>query len=274
MILLAETADHHSNSCVGLCPPGFIRDNGDGIILSPVSQALWDSWLTFWQQIDEIKHRSGADECWAVHNGDSVDVNTHDGSGLRCHVRADVLKMGRQTIEVSNGIVDRRFLTRGTEAHVGGQGELEETLAEMVGAEPNKETGTFSWWHLPLNCEGVKFSIAHHPQTAGWLPYTKRMAALRQSNIVALQAEERGEQPADVYLRAHTHSFVATPPGMRPMVIYSPPWQLATSFSHRKGWNDGVDPPGGVWFLCDDGAVVEWDAIRFWPKGRAYWTAH
>jgi hypothetical protein len=271
--LLAVVADLHCNSGVGLCPPGFVKDNGDGITLSPVGAALWESWLTFWKQIDELKRRHNAD-CWVVVNGDSCDMNTHDGAGLRCHVRSDVPKMAAQVLGVIAGIASRGFIIRGTEAHAGGQGEMEETLAAAIGATPNAETGTCSWWHLPLDCEGVRFSIAHHPRTAGWMPYTKRMAALRQANIVALEAEERGEPPADVYIRSHTHVFVHTPPGLRPMVVYTPPWQLATSFSHRLGNNDGVDPPGGVWFLCDSGSVVEWDAIRFWPKRGAYWTAN
>jgi len=271
-VLLAVVADLHCNSTVGLCPPGFVKDSGDGILLSPVGAALWKSWLDYWKRIGKLKAKHQC-ECWVVVNGDACDMNTHGGAGLRSHVRADVPKMAAETLEAAAGVIDRVFVVRGTEAHSGGEGEMEESLAADIGATGNDAMGTSSWWHLPIDVGGVRFSIAHHPQTAGWMPHTKRMAALRQSNIVALDAEEHNTLPADVYIRSHTHYFAKTPPGMRPMVVYTPPWQLATAFSHRKGHNDYVDPPGGLWFLCVDGAIAEWDVIRYWPKRRAYWTA-
>lgn len=270
-ILAAIVADLHCNSVVGLCPPDFVKHSGDGIKLRPVSIALWKAWLQFWKKIEKVKAKYNVDETWAVYNGDTCDMNTHDGAGLHCHVRSDVPKMAEQTIKAA-GPVDRRFFIRGTEAHGGGQGELEETLAKALNGEKDKETGTFSWWHLPLDMAGVRFSIAHHPQTAGWLPWTESMAPVRQSNIAAMRAAQRGEQCADVYLRAHVHTYLTTPRGMKPIVIYCPPWQLLSAFAHRKGHNDDPPAPGGVWFVCEDGQILDWDVILFWPRREQYWT--
>ncbi len=270
-ILFVPTADWHCNSVVGLCPPGFKRDSGQGVVLSKPQEALWEGWLGYKTVIQQVRFRLKPDKTWGAADGDSCDMNTHDGAGLCSHVRSDVPKMATQTYAPWAEMFDRFWVIRGTEAHGGGQGELEETFATQIGAVPDAVLDHNSWWHLKLDIAGVKFSVAHHPATAGYLPYTRRPAVLRLANIEAWSYEDNQDELPDVILRAHTHAYNRTPVGMRPMVVQLPAWQLGTSYMHRKGSYQNV-PVGGCWFLCEDGRVVDYDVELYWPERRGYWT--
>jgi hypothetical protein len=168
-------------------------------------------------------------------------------------------------------VADTTIILRGTQAHSGGCGELEELVAHRIEAEPDIETGSASWWFWKAKVEGVTFDVAHHPATSARRPWTSGASAGRHSAIVRNHYYDSGEKPPDYCFRAHVHYSEASGALSKPMMAYCHPWQLSTAYSYRLGANGYIEPPGIYWVICQDGAhTFGWHKFR--PRRGKLWT--
>lgn len=279
--LIAVVSDTHLNSTVALCPPRVYLDDGGIYRASKEQKSVWQAWNKFWQIIAEKK---GGNKLYTIVNGDTIDINTHDGIQLISHNRNVIISLAVAVLQPIAEMSDALFIIRGTETHTGRAANIEETIARELGAEPlvkptiDKKTGEdkggiYSWWWLPLEVEGLLFDITHHPKTSGWRPWTRDAAAAREAAIIRNDYWERGDKPPDIALRGHVHYHADSGKTKKPHVLITPSWSLTDAYGHRKGTGGSARPVGGLWLMCDNGHY-DYEFEVWWPKRRRAWTGN
>ena len=266
-VIVALFGDTHPNSAVGLIhPDGVVFDDGGKYVPSRAQQWLWRRWLDYWKFVADLKKKYKA-EVWAVCLGDGTDDNSHSKHGLIAVNKAVIVDLSAMIWEPI--VADVRFMIRGTEAHTGGAGELEELVAKEVGAE--KDGDNYSWWWLPLEAAGVTFDLAHHPASTTMRPWTKGGGALRQAAIMVYEYAISGNILPQFGFRAHVHHLEDSGLNHPIRVLFLSPWQLCTPFGHRIGFSGRIEPVGGVAVVCKDGRG-EVHVKQYRPVRRAAWT--
>jgi hypothetical protein len=269
--IVAVTADQHVNSTLGLCPPAVTLDDGGTYRGSRAQRAIWAAWKEYWTFVGELKEKLGA-TVYGVYAGDLNDKNVYAHGELISGADADVTKMTVRALQPALAVTDRDFFLRGTEAHVGKKANLEEEVAaDIETAEPDPQTGTFTWYWLRASFGGVSFDVAHHPETFARRPWTEDAAAARCSAIIRDRYAERREEPPDVAIRAHVHKFIPGGRRLPPQVFYCPAWQVPTAFAYRVGGGMGERAVGGLVFICEGGEYRFPDgktpAVLWKPRG-------
>jgi hypothetical protein len=264
VILVGDT---HINSKSALCLPEVLDDDGDIYKGNLIQEWLWYTWN---KCIKDIKKVIKKKYTTVVFNGDIADLDSKKRSSqMVSRNPATILRMTRETLEPITELADRIFVIRGTEAHVGSSGWIEEMLAESLGAEPNKEFGQASWWHLRAEFSGVKFDIAHHT-SMGSLPYTYPNSMTRLIQVTRLNYLEWGEQPPDVIVRAHNHRHVDTGTTFSTRGVNLPAWQFQNSYLYRLGKENDRPHIGASLFVCDNGEH-EYTPFIYEPKRSPAW---
>jgi len=267
--IVAICGDQHANSKMGLCPRSVGLDNGGTYKPSPSQKAILKAWSRYWEivyrQVDEHKAK-----LVVVFTGDAGDKNKHDGLDPICRNDANILSLMTELYEPIARRADELYIVKGTEAHTGAHAELEDKLADDLDAVPDDWEGTPAWWWLPLEVEGVRFDIAHHPSTSGRKEWTKGAAPSRMSAELSLQYLERGEKVPDVAIRGHIHYYADSGTARKPRVFYLDGWKVTDAFGHRLGTGGMSREIGGMWFFCKDGKYE--DHRESWqPKRRRTW---
>lgn len=263
--ILAVVSDLHTNSTVGLCPPGVQLDDGGTYRAGKTQRWLWSSWLNYWTQVTELQVQFQA-PLWIVCNGDAFDGDHHDTYQVITRNPADMLHIAAQVFETLPKW-EHLFIVRGTPAHVGKGASLEETLAADLSATGDTATGTASWWHLPLDCDGVLFDIAHHG-TMGSLPWTKANAANKLAALTVFDYAGHGGKLPHVVIRSHRHEYADSGGNFPVLAIQSPAWQLPTEYTRRLA-PAALGDIGGLVFVCHEGRYT-WRAIRYRPQRRRF----
>jgi hypothetical protein len=269
MHILALVSDLHVNSTVGLCPPRVVRDDGGTYTPSPAQRWLARCWSSFWDEVERDAQRLAAPVITVV-AGDALDINQHSKTQL---IEADnpaiILDAAEAVLERARKLSAHLHMVRGTEAHAGGAGALEEALAQRLGAVETPG-GRRSWWHLRMNIDGVALDISHHPQTASWISVYQNSAADRQAWRTWIDYHRMNERPPALVVRGHVH-YHAHGRFEETECVYLPPWQLSTAFGYRRGAAAWVEPVGGIIALCDSGTLT-WRPVRYHPKRSRAWT--
>jgi hypothetical protein len=263
-ILLAATGDEHGNCRAGLCVAPVALDEGGTFYPSATQRAIAVAWGHFWDGVEERAEKAGATEVWWVNCGDAADLNKHDGLSPITSNRARILDQLAKLYQRPAGLSSRRFIVKGTEAHVGPHCELESMLGRMLEAEPDPDTGDYAWWALSLECEGVTFDIAHHPRGGGSLAWTRNNAAMRTALDVSIAATDRGERVPAIAIRGHVHYFADSGTAREPRCFFLDGWQGLNPYAYRRGYTV-PSPVGGMVFVCRDG---HYEAERLWWKPR------
>lgn len=266
--LIVFAADWHANTRgAGLCPPVVHLQDGD-FTPNAAQLAVWDAHVAAWGLMARIAMQHSA-KLVAVLVGDLGDSNGSPGKFVHTTNEAEVINFVGQCLEPVAQVADRLYVVRGTERHSGARCWLEETVAEKAKAAKDVENGTYSWWWLPLECDGVRFDIAHHPKTSGYRPWTAQSAAARESAIIRDDYFGRGPVP-HVAVRAHVHYGADSGIMCQPRVVFCPPWQLTTAYGYRLGAAGHVEPVGLWWFLCDQGRILQSDIETYEPRRREW----
>jgi hypothetical protein len=252
MATVAIVSDCHTNSTTALFPPQWSDDDGGGHTQNLIQHWLWDCWLDYWRAVEAM--RDG--DLFVVINGDMVDGNHH---GTPQIVTTNMSDQAGIAIEVLKPVLDLKpeftFFVRGTEAHVGSAAQDENMVAKLysqfANVERQPETGSFSWWYLPLEVQGIKFDIAHHGR-GGFRPWTASNAA----NILAAELvfDYFGDTwIPDIAIRSHVHYKSDTYDNFPIRLLYTPPWQQSTAFGHRVKPGKRSLIAGGYIFQCNNG---------------------
>ena len=271
--LLAFYADTHTNSPFGLSPLSLRRELGSSHHVGKVGRALWRHWLEFWQIIEAKKQEWDA-TLFTFGVGDLGDI---DGRGqLITRNEVQVKDAMAEVVDVPARISDYMFIIRGTEAHTGGQGRLEEWLARDLENAVHCSEEVASWWVVNAVIGGKRIMATHHPPTSSGVPWGLHPAAARAANHVFnryAEADLLREKP-DICAWAHAHTNGAANYGQgNTWGVFLPPWQLATDFGHRIGKGFGPRKVGGLWMVVKDGKVLDWDWERWTMKGQKPWSA-
>lgn len=269
--IIAHIGDCHIGSTVALCPPAVNLPDGGTYRANEAQLEIWEKWLYYW---DEVKRLRGVGrkkrKLFVIVNGEIIDGDHHDTSQLISRNCVTQLGIAIRTFEPVFALKpDHIFIIRGTPAHSGESGQWDEAFARDIGAEPDEEHNTHSWFHLKLPVEDIKLDIAHHG-AAGRLHWTYANSAHKLAAMVMIGYCERGEPVPDLVLRGHTHKAIDIDDAFRTIrVIYNPSWQLATAYAHRIAPGE-ILPIGGNIILVD-GEKYEVTKIKIWPKPSEPW---
>ena len=265
--ILAVVGDTHINSSVGLSPLTINLDDGGTYRASKAQRWLWYNWLDYWECVAKLVTQHDA-KVWTVFNGDLVEGDGKNRSHqLITQNDTTVMSMALDAIQPALEASDRLFVVRGTAAHVGLSASLEEKVAIDIEAVKCKETDTYSWWKLLLDCDGVLFDITHHGKV-GRLPWTKS----NPLNVTAtrLIMHYAGYRLPKVAIRSHNHIYVDTFNNYPIRVIANPAWQLKTEYSHRLDIIEEADIGGSI-FICDGGNLYEPIIKQYKPERQRPW---
>jgi hypothetical protein len=235
--------------------------------MSKAQRWIWRCWQDYWQYIDNLERS----RLYVVINGDVIEGLHHNTTQLVSHNESTQLDMALRVLEPVAQLADHLFIVRGTEAHTGPSAQWEERIALDLGAARDTVGLTASWWHLPLEVEGVAFDIGHHPQTNSRRPWTMDQAAARQAAITWAEYHDMDQRPPDVVIRSHVHQYARGYRGDT-FGVFCPPWQITTAFGRRLGTGRRIEPIGGLVFQCQDGGYT-WSDKRYRPRPRTAWTS-
>lgn len=264
------TGDHHVNSAVGLCPPSFELDDGGTYDLNKTQRWLWGYWLECWQEMAQFT--AGADRRTWIANGDLVDADHKQRSSqFVTNNKASVLRMAIGVMEPGLSRVDRLYAVRGTEAHVGQNGDMEEALANDIDITVHNKAAA-SWYHLRGKLAGLRLDVAHHT-SMGSLAWTEKNAANKIAADAIMQYVLADQLAPHLVIRSHVHKHADSYDNYPTRAVVLPAWQSMTSYSYRRNPNELSDI-GMVAFLVDGGKIVGEKKIvtKLHQIGRSVWT--
>jgi len=250
--IVAHVGDLHVNSSVGLMSPDVVLDDGQRILQSATQRWLWNNWLDYWKRTAEYKEEMQATVLGII-NGDWGDLNRHSAFQLLEPVNRDVvLEMMQSAVQPMLEVCDKIVVVRGTEAHVGGVGWLENRAAKNIGAVENLEGGTHSWYIFRGEVDGVKLTSAHHPGTTSMRPWTAGNDANRRAAWDVMSYYNADWKP-QLTLWGHYHHYADSYETQPIRAIYNRCWQVKTAYQYRYGDVQEDDVVGALWIFCSAG---------------------
>lgn len=268
--IIAHVGDLHVNSTVGLMPKRVTLDDGQTVIQSKSQRWLWERWLDFWAITATYKQKTQS-KVIGVINGDWGDINKHSKFQLIETSNADtVIDMMIDAIQPMLSVCDDVVIVRGTEAHTGGVGWLENRAAKEIGAVYNENDGTHSWYVWEATIDGVNLMSAHHPGTNSTRPWTAGNDANRRAAMDVEYYFSSAWKPA-LTLWGHYHHYADSGKTHPIRAIYNRSFQLKTSFNYRIGQANNVSEIGGLWVFCKNGNFFVKDKKYELPRPKP-WT--
>jgi hypothetical protein len=262
-------SDLHINSTVALCKPAAVLDDGGSYRPSPGQYWLWDKWEDMLNQIE--KKRAGP--LYTVINGDAVEGDAKGRSDqLITRNPATIVRFAADILDPLARMSAGFFMTRGTPAHVGKSGNLEESVADDLSAVPDPATGNASWWGLLWESDGVTMDIAHHPKGGGGgRPMNSQGMIDRLASDALFEYANQGRKPPKLVIRSHIHQYKDSRDAFGVRAITTPAWTLATEYIHRIAPHAIADI-GGVMIHCSAGNY-EVEVIRYQPLPAPFVSA-
>lgn len=231
-------SDLHCGCRLGLVPWGTRKialDDGGSYEPSRFQRWVADRWHEFHTEF--VPHITKGEDYVVIVNGDALDGNHHDSTTQISHNPVDQHRIAMMCLEpiVTAKRCVGYYHIRGTEAHSGKSGHLEESLAKSLGAKHNAD-GQHARYDLWLNV-GNKclVHILHHIGTSGSQAY-EATAVHKELVEEYAEAGRWGDKPPQMIVRSHRHRFIETSiPTQhgKAHAIVTPAWQGKTPFAHR-----------------------------------------
>ena len=258
---ILDISDLHINSTVALCKPSTFLDDGQEVKITKAQRWFWDNWCDLIERVDTFKPDI------LIVNGDALEGDTKQRSyQLITRNPTTIVSIGSETLEPLVSKIPAVYFVRGTGAHGGKSGYLEESLAKDF--DNSVKLGkNYSHWSLNLIVDGVRISAAHHT-TMGGLPWTRPNAANAMAAKVQFQYSQDGERPPDLVLRGHVHRWADSYDAYKTRAIVTPCWTLATEHTQKIA-PDTLPECGAVFITCDSGKY-DAEKIKYEPKGRVW----
>jgi hypothetical protein len=248
-------SDLHIGSTVALSLDRFTRDDGETVYANKTQLWLRECWKDFW---DTVLERTKGTRRVLVLNGDLVDGPGHHGTYQSVSYNpADEVRHAVELLKPIREHVDLCFITRGTEAHVGGGSSQEEMIAYHL--DVVADSHRLTWDVLPLEVENVLFNFAHHGRVSNSLTAASNAAAKAASEHFH-RAKRLGRRPADLLVYSHAHRWADSGTTYDTRTIQTPCWQATTGWANRYFPDElNFADVGGVLFSCDDSEYdVKW----------------
>ena len=265
--IIPVVGDTHIGSTVGLCPRRVQLDDGGAYEASKSQRWLLDNWIDYWGRVAALKKKST--QVIAVLNGDLCDRNKHGAYQLwtinRATLKTAVLDVLKPMLDVADYVI----VVRGTEAHTGDSAELEEWLADDIGAVKDEQAGTASWWYWEATVGGVNIAAAHHPGTNSTRPWTQGGGANRLAAMAVANYYGQPWQPRLV-ICSHVHHNEDSFDNHPVRAIFNRAFSLRTAYDHRSGRSLQAASVGGLIVDIKDG-VIDVDKPAYKLPQRAPW---
>lgn len=262
--IVVFAGDFHCGSSLGLMPPSVQFDDGQILSASSYQLFIWQTWLSFWQEIADAKRKRRCDVVFFA-NGELVDDNWHKTPQVASRNLADIFKLSEAAFEPARAVADRIIVTRGTEAHSGGAGAYDELMAQHLNAVPDA-VGNWSRYSFYGSVAGVYVDVAHHPGHNSMRPWTKGGEVNRLAADVKFRYFDNPRFP-QLVIRGHIHRALDSYDNHEPVrALVLPSWKLNDRDAWGQRFGGGVLPIGGAWAVFKDGAITEFNKrITSWP---------
>lgn len=283
-VLVADVGDFHVNSTTGLLSGSVRLDDGGRYYPSRAQVWIWVRFRQYCSTIAAAKKRLGV-PLWVLLKGELADLNRHRTTQLITRNEIDVVNMAVNALAPLVELADHVIVLRGTEAHVGASGWLDEAVARslqdrLLGDRliTDKSVGTASHFVWRGTIGGVAIHAGHHPGTASRLPHTRGNEANRAAARMFYEYSKintrlhRENRPLigwpELALFGHNH-WPADSKDHHPVrVVISPSWQLNTSFGHKLG-SDQM-PIGGNIIRCRGPGRVDLHPVHYYEPLAAF----
>lgn len=266
--VVANVSDLHTNATTALMAEDVTLDDGQVVSRSRIQDWIWECWEAYWRRVRDIKQATGFPVV-AVINGESVDHNWHKTVQSVTEFEPVVARLGLAALAPALAPADYFLFTRGTEAHTGLGGSLDELVAEMVslqGGRVIKDGGRYSWPWFWGRFGGVSFDIAHHPGHGYMREWTKGGDANRLAASIVMRYAMRGLPIPQFTLRGHNHKPTDSAGNFPTRAIITPSWKLTDAFGHRLGGGGDWLPIGGQIIVCEQGRPSDPEQLYYhWP---------
>jgi hypothetical protein len=227
---------------------------------------MWRNWLDYCEQVQQRAKDVDAAGIVVALNGDIVDGDHHRTTQVITHNETTQMRLAYDVLKPLIEQAGPVYVIRGTEAHVGGSGRIEEKIAEDISAV--KQGDNYSAFLRYIEVHGTSINLAHHGKLGG-LKWTKANGAHSLAGEILMTYADRGEKPPHLVIRSHFHQYADTYHNYESIrLIATPGWQLATAFVHKIK-ADTVADIGGLIITCWPGGVFDVDVvINRLPKRR------
>ncbi len=267
-VVVAATGDMHIGSTVGLCPRRVELDDGGAYEASKSQRWLWTCWEDYWAQV--ARRKTDGVQVVALLNGDLCDRNRHGHYQLWTINRATLTRAVVDTLQPLLAIADYVVVVRGTEAHVGESAEMEELIAHDVGAVPDEQAGSASWWYWEATIAGHNLAAAHHPGTNSMRPWTLGGGANRAAAIAVDTYYGQHWQP-ELIVFNHVHHNEDSYDNHPVRVIFNRAFSLRTAYDHRSGRSLQQASIGGLIVTLAPGEPLIVDKPAYQTQPRRAW---
>jgi len=182
-------------------------------------------------------------------------------------------------------MVDSMHTVRGTKAHIGEAGGIDERIAAEYGdlvdprtrrtlfkgiSVPAKEHEQYSHWYAEFLLSGVRFEIAHHGRNrTKWTDFNG-LNSLK--NEIILKRVKNKQIVPDVISRGHFHYSGHTISDELPYVIAVPSWQLTNDFIYRIDPTVETPHVGGHVVVCKGGQIVDTYRLKYVYERKPTWS--
>lgn len=254
-ILLAIESDLHGGSTVAPCPPKVRLDDGGIYEASPLQNWLREQRESYWKAIAALRQAHKAD-LWYICVGDATEGNHHNSTqAVSGNPEAQAYILDQLMKPMLALSPSRKFIIRGTEAHVGPSGASEEALARTIKAERDTSSGNWSWWELDLDVHGTRHHFAHHGKVGGRINIRRNVVMASAWELFDEYAS-RGWRHPDVAWRGHRHLFADSHDAAPVRVIQTPAWQAKTAFAYKVAANNISDMGAMSCLVMPDGTMT------------------
>jgi|TARA_R110000824_G_scaffold15407_6_gene64896 hypothetical protein len=269
--LVVFLGDTHCGSTVGLCPDeGLELDDGGWYQPNKSQQWLWENWLEAWDRVAKIKKIVPGTNLHIVMNGDAVDGDHHKTAQIASRLTGIHVRCFMESIQVPLSLgPDSIHIIRGTAAHVGESGNVEEGIARALSAGGwpvvgDPDTGQKSSYWRKLTIGDVKIDVKHHGRM-GKRAHTKGPYIRWYAQDIFFNYAMDGETPPDLAVRSHFHQFADSGQihKIKTRAVALPAWQLATEYVHRVA--ESLADIGLVCAIIEDGHYTI-EPILFRPQ--------
>lgn len=262
LLLIADT---HVNSTTGLCPPdGIELDDGGRYQPSKAQRWLWQCYQDLIAEAAQLAPTCDRFMTWFV--GDLVD-KIAKGSQIITYNDPAIVAAGVQIVEPAQRISQSGVgIIRGTAAHSGDSGYLEEAIARATGAQPYPaDSALASCWWAKLALQGHVIDLAHHGKVGG-LPWT-RANALGGIAYTALDEALRSHDTIpSLVVRAHRHKCADSGDNYPVRVVQLPCFQISSAYANQAAPRQLADIGGALVTVADGVLDVTFRLFRPTPE--------
>lgn len=244
--------------------------NGDDYDHKPSKSQrwLWKCWEKMWREVEILKKKHKAKLHISI-LGEAGDIDWRNRSGQFWSknyktVRNNAIKVLEPYIDMADWV----HFFRGTEAHVGDEGTVDELIAENFVNIVKTEDGRSAHAHATYTLNNVLFDVAHHGKNRSKWAEENMLTALR--NEIVLDRAKEGQPIPDVISRGHMHWSGETSVHKSPLAVQVPSFQLPYEFIFR------IDPVvktphvGAAIFICEKGKF-DYLPIVYKPERTKAW---